>query len=234
MSALIKLTYVEFKLLLRDLGSVISILAIPLCVLLIFGLSFKTQDTQLPSMAVAIALALNALYVVPTYLGTYRERGILRRLSTTPMPPATLLAAQLVVHLLGALASVGLVVAAAALMGIAPPGHAPGALAVFLLGTTAMFAIGVLIAALAPNGRVAAGIGVLLYWPLAFLGGVTIPKAQMPAALARISDFTPLGAFRQAVQDTWGGSPPQPLSLAIMAAYALLAGLAAVKFFRWD
>lgn len=234
MSALIKLTYVEFKLLLRDLGSVISILAIPLCVLLIFGLSFKTQDSQLPSMAVAIALALNALYVVPTYLGTYRERGILRRLSTTPMNPATLLAAQLIVHLLGALASVGLVVAAAALMGIAPPGHALGALAVFLLGTTAMFAIGVLIAALAPSGRVAAGIGVLLYWPLAFLGGVTVPKAQMPAVLARISDFTPLGAFRQAVQDTWGGSPPPPLNLAIMAAYALLAGLAAVKFFRWN
>ena len=234
MSALIKLTYVELKLLLRDVGSLISILAIPLFILLIFGLSFDVKDSLLPSMAVAIALALNALYVVPTYLGTYREKGILRRLSTTPMHPATLLAAQLIIHLLAALASVALVVVAAATMGIAPPGHVPGALAAFGLGTTAMFAIGVLIAALAPNGRVATGIGVLLYWPLAFLGGVTIPEAQMPAALARISDFTPLGAFRQAVQDTWGGSAPQPLNLAIMAAYALLAGLAAVKFFRWD
>jgi ABC-2 type transport system permease protein len=234
MNALNRLTYVELKLLLRDAGALIPTLAIPLFVLVVFGLSFKAEGSQLPSMAVAIALALNALYVVPTYLGTYREQGILRRLSTTPMHPATLLAAQLIIHLLGALAATALLIAAAAIMGIAPPGHAAGALAVFALGTTTMFAIGVLIAALAPSGRAASGFGALLYWPLAFLGGVTVPREQMPPVLARIGDFTPLGAFRQAVQETWAGSPPPPLNMAIMAAYALVVGLAAVKFFRWD
>ena len=100
MTALARLTAIELKLLLRDVGSLVSMLAIPVFVLLIFGLSFGVRDSLLPSMAVAIALALNSLYVVPTYLGTYREKGILRRLSTTPMPPALLLAAQLVIHLL--------------------------------------------------------------------------------------------------------------------------------------
>lgn len=234
MNGLATLTKMELRLLSRDLGSLVSMLAIPLFVLLIFGFSYQAQDSALPSMSVAIALALNSLYVVPTYLGTYREKGILRRLATTPMAPATLLAAQLLIHLLLTTVSAACVVAAAGLMGINPPRHIPGAAAAFGLGVLAMFGLGVLIAALAPSGRAASGIGVLLYFPLAFLGGVTVPREQMPALLARIGDWTPLGAFRQAVQAAWSGSMPSLLSLGIIAAYALVAGAAAARFFRWE
>ena len=234
MTGLWRLTYVELKLLLRDVGSLVSMLAIPLFVLLIFGLSYEAKDSALPTMSVAIALALNALYVVPTYLGTYREQGILRRLSTTPMRPATLLVAQLLIHLLITVVSVALVLCAAATLGMLLPRNVAGATLAFALGITAMFSIGVLIAALAPNGRAAAGIGVLLYFPLAFLGGVTLPREQMPPLLAQIGDWTPLGAFRQALQAAWSGAPPQPLNLAIMAAYALIMATLAARFFRWE
>jgi ABC-2 type transport system permease protein len=234
MTAFFRLTYTELKLLLRDVGSVFFMLAIPLFVLVIFGMSYGARDSLLPSISVAISLALNALYVIPTYLGAYRERGILRRFSTTPMPAGALLAAQLVIHLLVTVAAVLLVLATAAVIGIAPPRHAAGAITTFGLGITAMFSIGILIAALAPGGRIASGIGVLLYWPMAFLGGLTVPKEQMPAVLARIGEFTPLGAFRQSIQDTWTGSAPDPLNLVIMAIYAVIFGVLAAKYFRWE
>lgn len=234
MTGLLKLTFVELKLLLRDLGSLISMLVIPLFVLLIFGISYKASNSALPSMSVAIALALNALYVVPTYLGTYREQGILRRLSTTPMSPATLLVAQLLIHLLITVVSSALVVGLAAALGIALPRNVPGAVLTFALGITAMFAIGVLIAAVAPNGRTAAGIGVLLYFPLAFLGGITLPREQMPPLFAQIGDWTPLGAFRQALADSWTGTMPQTLYLVIMTGYAIVVGALATRFFRWE
>jgi ABC-2 type transport system permease protein len=51
-------------------------------------------DLYVPIM-IAFVLAMLAISVLPTYLATYREKGILRRLSTTPVQPSGLLLAQL-------------------------------------------------------------------------------------------------------------------------------------------
>ena len=49
-------------------------------------------------MLAAFALAAIAILSLPIPLASYREQGILRRLSTTPVPPAWVLGAQLVVN----------------------------------------------------------------------------------------------------------------------------------------
>src|SRR5262249_13914055 len=102
MNALRKLTYVEFKLFLRDPVALFFVLALPLGFLLIFGLSSARGrlGTFLPAMEVALALGMVGLFTLPTYLATYREKGILRRLATTPVHPALLLITQLLINLL--------------------------------------------------------------------------------------------------------------------------------------
>src|SRR5690606_28260285 len=75
-----KLALVELKLLTREPGAVFSLL-IPLFILVVFGSSIEPGDTLLVPMALAIAVGLVGLYLLPTTLATYRERGILRRLS---------------------------------------------------------------------------------------------------------------------------------------------------------
>jgi ABC-2 type transport system permease protein len=68
----------------------------------------------------------------------------------------------------------------------------------------------------------------------AVFAGLWIPRATMPASLLRISDFTPLGAAVQAMQDSMGGSWPHPSGLAVLAGYAVVFTVAAARFFRWD
>ncbi|SFR82731.1 ABC-2 type transport system permease protein [Agromyces sp. CF514] len=234
MPATVKLTAVESKLLVREPGSLFTVL-IPLFILIVFGSSIGPDDTTLLPMAIAIAIGLVGLYLMPTALATYREKGILRRLSTTPVRPVSLLAVQLILQFVLVLVSCGaLLVVAAAVLGAPLPANAMGFAAVFLLGTASMFSIGLLIAALAPSGRAANGIGVLLYFPMAYLAGLMQPASQMPAILVRIGEFTPLGAFRQSLQDVWTGAAPDPLLLGVMAAYSVVVGLAAAKFFRWE
>jgi ABC-2 type transport system permease protein len=223
MSATAKLTVVESKLLAREPGSLFTVV-IPLFVLIVFGSSIGPDDTTLLPMVIAIAIGLVGLYLMPTALATYREKGVLRRLSTTPVRPASLLVVQLILQFVLALASCGALLPANALCFIA----------VFVLGTASMFAIGLLIAALAPSGRAANGIGVLLYFPMAYLAGLMQPVSQMPAILVRIGEFTPLGAFRQSLHDVWTGAAPDPLLLGVMAAYAVVVSLAAARFFRWE
>ena len=59
------------------------------------GLTFL--DVWIPTLIVFLLAGL-AFFVVPTPLATYREQGILRRLSTTPVPPSWVLGAELVVN----------------------------------------------------------------------------------------------------------------------------------------
>jgi ABC-2 type transport system permease protein len=234
MTATAKLTVVETKLLVRDPGSMFSFL-IPVFILIVFGSSIGPDDTVLLPMTLAISIGLVGLYLMPTALASYREKGILRRLATTPVRPGSLLVVQLLLQFTLTLISCGVLLAVAAtVLGVRLPSGVLGFGVVFLLGTASVFAIGLLIAALAPSGRAANGIGVLLYFPMAFLAGLMQPVSQMPAIVVTIGEFTPLGAFRQSLQDVWNGGAPDPLLMGVMAVYAVVVSLAAAKFFRWE
>jgi ABC-2 type transport system permease protein len=114
------------------------------------------------------------------------------------------------------------------------PGNLPGFLLSYVLGVTAIFALGVFVAAVASSARAATGWGLVIFFPSMFFAGMYLPKEQMPGVLRRISDFTPAGAFRQTVQDSWAGNAPDPLLLAFLVLVVVAAGWAAARFFRWE
>jgi ABC-2 type transport system permease protein len=183
---------------------------------------------------VAIVLAILGLTGVPMVIGQYRERGVLRRLAVTPVRPLALLLADLTVWAAAAVLSVALVVAVVRIAFHVPAPAAPGWFILsVLLGIAALFAVGLLAAALAPTARSAAGLGYLLFFPNMFLAGVYFPTEEMSATMRQIGNFTPLGSALHAVRDSWMGLAPRPEYLAIMAAWALIAGSLAVRFFRW-
>jgi ABC-2 type transport system permease protein len=122
----------------------------------------------------------------------------------------------------------------AAAFGTHMPRNPAGFAIAFVLTAAAMFGLGMVIAALAASGRMATAIGMILFYPLNFFAGLWLPREAMPAVLRRISDFTPLGAGVQSLQDSMTGVWPRPLHLAVLAAFAAAAGLAAARLFRWE
>lgn len=252
MNGFSRLAFVEAKLFGRDRVAAIAVFAVPVAIVVGFGLQSGMDKPKqglggqigmeyLASVGVALGLAILSLIQVPQVIGQYREQGILRRLGATPVRPATLLIAKLAVWAAVAVVSV-LLIAAVARFGYHVP--VPVRLGWFavtvILGIAAMLALGMLAAAAAPNARAATGIGMLLYLPSLFLAGVFQPSNQMSGTLQRIGNYTPLGAVLHAVRDTWMGraSGSENLGLAaylgIMAAYAVVVGLAAARFFRWE
>lgn len=244
MSALSKLTLTELKLFLRDPASAFFTVGLPTLLLVVLGSvpalrepsqEFGGQrfiDVFAPSLAV-VALVMLAFQTLPTYLGAYREKGVLRRLSATPVHPVKLLIAQLVVYLTVAMVATAVLVAVGALaFGIALPQHVLGFAAALILGTSAVFALGIVAGATLPTARSASGVGGLLFMVTMFFGGVYLPRFMLPDFLVRVGDFTPPGV--RAIQDAWMGSGPRPLHLAVMAAVVVVAGAVATRWFRWE
>jgi ABC-2 type transport system permease protein len=241
-----KLTLVEGRLFLREKAALIGVFGLPVGLVLGFGLIPGFSDPQkglsdqigteyIAAVGVAIVLASLGLTGVPMVIGQYRERGVLRRLGVTPVRPLTLLLADLTVWAAAAVLSVALVVAVVRFAFHVPaPADSGWFILSILLGIASLFTVGLLAAAVAPTARSAAGIGWLLFFPNMFLAGVYFPTEEMSATMREVGNFTPLGSALHAVRDSWMGIDPRPEYLVIMAAWALVAGALAARFFRWD
>jgi len=103
-AALWRLTLTELKLFLREPAWLAWSVVVPLLLLVIFGAipsfnkpqavfgGYTTLDAYVPIL-ILFMLALLSLLTIPMTLAGYRERGILRRLQTTPAGPGLVLAA---------------------------------------------------------------------------------------------------------------------------------------------
>lgn len=241
-----RLTRTESTLFLREPAAVFWALAFPPLLLVVLGSlpssrrpdpdfgGLRFVDVYVPVL-VAFVVAMLALNVLPPVLAAYREKGVLRRLATTPVSPALVLAAQLAVYTAVAAVATLLVLLVGRLgFGVRLPGCVPGFVLAVALGAGALFALGLLVAAVAPDGRMANGAGAILFFPMMFLAGLWLPREVMPAALRHVSDASPLGATVAALRDSSAGHWPHLWQLGVMVAYALVFGGAAVRLFRWE
>ncbi|HYQ69778.1 ABC transporter permease [Actinophytocola sp.] len=246
MSALSRITATETKLFLREPAGVFFTIVFPPLLLIILGSipAMREHDKALGGLRVidlyapiivAMAIATFSLSGLPQQFATYREKGVLRRMRTTPVKPVVMLGAQL---LMCTAMSVGVMVVVLAIgrlaFNVLLPEQPLAYLIAYVLCATAMFTIGLLVASLASTGKGAGAIGTVLFFPVLFFGGLWAPRATMNDLLRHISDFTPLGAGVQSLQDAATGHWPQLLHVGVMLGWTIIAGGLAARYFRWE
>ena len=239
-----RLVRTEAKLFLREPLAVFWGVAFPVVLLVVMGLASDKPDRDLDGLRLvdayvpillAFTIAVVGINALPTALAGYRERGVLRRMATTPVAPVRVLGAQLAVYVAVIVAAGVLVLAVARIaFDVGLPGQAGGFLAAFVLSAAAMLGLGLLLAAVAPTMRTANALGAIAFFPMMFFAGLWVPRETMSATLRHVSDATPLGAGVAALQEAMQGQAPHLLHLAVLAAWAVAAGAAATRLFRWE
>jgi ABC-2 type transport system permease protein len=240
----------EIKIAIRRPVGLFVAVGIPFALLVIFGsIPATTRPTKalggisffnlyVPTLLVFVLIAVG-LAGLPQQLATYRQQGVLRRMSTTPVPPSWLLAAQTAVSLMLAVIGIGILLGAgAAAYGLALPHGLGGdlvSLVALVLTAAATIGLGLLVAAMAKTPQIAQALTAVLFYPLAFFSGLYVPLQEIHSqVITDIAKVLPTGAGFNAVHAAFGGHSPGVEPLLVLAGWAIVSGVAAARLFRWE
>ena len=230
----------ESRILLRNGEQLLVAIVLP--VLALVGLTLadvpslgagRRIDVVAPGV-LALAVMSTAFTGQAIQTGFDRRYGVLRLLGTTPLGRGGLLAGKLVgvlgVELLQVVVLGGVALALGwhpAVAGIAP------ALLAGLVGTAAFVGLALL---LAGTLRAEAVLAVAnLVWVLLLAGGaVVVPAHRMPSGLAAVASALPSGALGEAMRAALLSGRLAVGPLLVLLAWAVAAGAAAARWFRWD
>jgi ABC-2 type transport system permease protein len=241
MSQTLTLTRIESKLFLREWAGLFFVFVLPVGLLTIFSLldtgggDDGVPASFLPTMAIGIGIGILGMATLPMILAGYREKGVLRRMATTPVRPVKLLVAQLLLHLAAAVVVIALILGLGSLVfGADLPGSPLPFAVAAILYSVAELSIGLLIAGLVSTAKGASIIGNILFFPSMFFAGVWTPGDLMPHAIRWVRDITPMGAGMTSMQDAWSGHWPGAAHLIALVAVTTACIALAAKFFRWQ
>jgi ABC-2 type transport system permease protein len=169
-----KIVLNEARLAWRQPAGIVVGIGVSLLLLVIFGSisSFQQPSARLGGLSafelyipilISFSIGVLALSYLPGPLVSYREQGILRRLSTTPVPAFWVLAAQFVLQACLMLIAVFLLIGVSvAGYGAIAPRNPGGLVLALVLSIAALFAIGLSIAAAA---RTSGSARAIRRWP---------------------------------------------------------------------
>jgi ABC-2 type transport system permease protein len=247
MKSLLKMTWMESKLFLREPVGAFFTLVFPLMMLFLFGTIYGNTpppgssgqgaiDSLIPAFT-AMVIGMTGLMSVTLTMATYRENGILRRLRTTPVSPLVVMAAQVfVVFTMTCLGMLLLVTAGKLVYHVRFEGNVFSMLAGFVLSSLSFFGIGFILAGIMPTARTAQIVAMVLLYPMLILSGAAWPRELMPAAVQKFSAYLPLTYVVNLLRGLWIGQPwgDHLLDVGVLIVMLLLGIIISAKTFRWE
>ena len=234
----------------REPASVFFTVVLPLIFLFLFVSIFGNDTNEVNGHLVKgstyyvpgiLALAIVSATIVNLAITftILREKGLLKRVRSTPLPPWVYLAGRILTAIVVTLLLVVVVTVLGRLVyGVTLPGRTlPGLVLTVLVGTAACCALGFALTAVIPSEAAAPAITNAVILPLYFFSGIFIPDDQLPRVMRLIGDVFPVRHLFQALLKAFDpattGSGIAADHLLVMAAWGVVGGILAVRSFRW-
>jgi ABC-2 type transport system permease protein len=167
-----------------------------------------------------------------------RENGILKRLRSTPLPPATYVAALLISTLIVfGLQTLALFLLGRALYSTPFPSDVASLVAAVVLGAAVFAALGTAIASVIRSAEGSSAVVNFILLPMAFLSGSFGETRHLPAFLRAIADVLPLKYFIDLVNAVYlrgHGVWTRPEDVAVLVAWGVFGLVFTIFNFRWE
>lgn len=228
----------------RSREAAFFIFLFPLLLFLLLGSVYSKPFQGVPAKWAVLAglvgygCANTAFAGLAIQLVLRRESGILKRLRSTPLSPATyvvaLLGSTLIVF---ALQTLALFLLGRALYGTPFPSAAGSFVATVVIGAAVFAALGTATASAIRSAEGSSAVVNFILLPMAFLTGSFGPISGYPAFLRAIGDVLPLKYFVKLVNAVYLHGDAvwtQPRALAVLAAWGVGGLVFTVFRFEWE
>ncbi len=223
----------------------------PLMFLVIFNLLFGdtqidvhggvTEESSFYVPAITAFAVISACYTnIAMMICGARDRGLLKRLRGTPLPPWVFLGGRIIHATLIALLLTAVITVAGALFYDVdiPTNTMPAFFITLTVGAASFCALGLAMTALIPNADAAPAVVNASILPLFFISNVFIRLSDAPGWLLAIGEFFPVRHFSEALQTIFNpyenGAGFELWHLAVVAAWGLVGLVIAARYFSWE
>ncbi len=170
----------------------------------------------------------------------FREQGILRRFHVTPVTASDMLASSIVANFILTLPTIIVeLLFARFIFHVKDFGDVSTSFVLIALGTMSFASLGLVVASVTNTMQETQVINQLIWLPLIFLSGATIPLADLPQVVQRVGLFLPATYLVTELQDAiyWSAAlwnRDVLIALASLALWACLTFFLSAQLFRWE
>lgn len=234
----------------REPAGVFFTVALPIIFLFLFASIFGNQDVKVGRQTVSgvtyyvpgiltLSIVSATLLNLAISISIMRERGLLKRMRATPLPPWVFFAGRILTSTVVTLLLVVVVVLIGRIFyGVPVPTDTfPGLVLAVIIGTAAFSALGFALTAAIPSENSAPAVTNAIVLPLYFFSGVFIPNDQLPEAMQTIGDLFPVKHLFEALLTTFdpatAGAGIAIENLAVLVGWGIAGGVLAARLFGW-
>lgn len=246
--------WLEIKQFLRSRDSVVFTLLFPVLLVLIFGSIFNseiadgvTYTQYFVTGMIAAGLMTVGFQSLAIQIAIERDRGVLKRLRSTPMPKWIYFAGKVImIAAIGVVETAVLLGVSAGLFGLSLPDAAAKWLTfawVSALGITACTLAGIAFSSLAHSGRSASAVVTPVALVLQFISGVFFIFTELPGWMQRIAALFPLKWMCQGLRSVFlpdsfaaaepAGSWELGRVAVVLGAWCVVGLVLCLTTFRW-
>ncbi|HST05156.1 MAG TPA: ABC transporter permease [Chloroflexia bacterium] len=243
----------NFLMYVRNKAAMFWVVVFPVGLMLVFGAlygngpidpsspnSFTIISYLTPGLIV-LSLMSNGLVGNAATMANYREKGILKRIQTTPLPVWQLIMARVVMQatLIVGQAAIMLLVSVVVFNARYDWVGVLEATPWIVLGALMFMAMGQAIAALVKKVDTVGIVAQVINFPLMFLGGLWVMQSQMPVWLQSVSNWLPStmvsNLVRAPMLQSMHLEPSMPMALSVLGVLFYIVASVAIsaRFFKW-